>query len=195
MRFRRRLRTNDAVKTASSFRMARCESQPHIKPLRIDAGVVRQQLDQLAAPGAASVTAHCTICSPMPRLRQWLATRTSSISAREAPCELNPGRMQSCRQPTTTPHGPPRPRAGYWNRARPPRTPGNRTVAADLRAARARGRANRRPALHDGPDIFATGAPDGDGRNRSHPYSRRTQRAQARPLSTRTRRSSAAQNL
>ena len=32
-----------------------------------------------------------------------LATRTSSIRAREAPCELSPGRMQSCRQPTTAP--------------------------------------------------------------------------------------------
>ena len=39
----------------------------------------------------------------MPRLRQCVATRTSSISAREAPCELSPGRMQSCRQPTTAP--------------------------------------------------------------------------------------------
>jgi PAS domain-containing protein len=51
----------------------------------------------------AWLTAHCTNCSPMPRLRQWLATRTSSIRPREAPCELSPGRMQSCRHPTTAP--------------------------------------------------------------------------------------------
>ena len=84
--------------------MAARKAEPLVKSLRIDAGVMRQQFDQPCIPCArASATAHCTICSPMPRLRQCLATRTSSIRPREAPCELSPGRMQSCRQPTTAP--------------------------------------------------------------------------------------------
>src|ERR1700681_202236 len=83
--------------------MARLKSQPYVEPLRIDPGVVREQLDQLATLAARLRDRPLHQLLADPRLRQCVATRTSSIRPREAPCELSPGRMQSCRQPTTAP--------------------------------------------------------------------------------------------
>ena len=112
--------------------MARRKSEPLVKSLRIDAAVVREQLDQFTSLGAGLATAHCTSCSPMPRLRQREATRTSSIMPREAPCELSPGRMHSCRQPTTVPSACSATTSWIWEALRGCRTQRNRTAAADL---------------------------------------------------------------
>src|SRR6202165_4501111 len=45
-------RQADHSKSQSHPDMARLKSQPGVEPLRIDAGTMRQQLDQLAIPGA-----------------------------------------------------------------------------------------------------------------------------------------------
>ena len=143
--------------------MARLKSKPLVKSLRVDAGVMREQLDQLAALARASATAHCTSCSPMPRLRQCVATRTSSIRPREAPCELSPGRMQSCRQPTTAPS----PSCATTSRIfgsrssaleRPEIGRRQRVFDPFARAAERIVRQHR----HDRADVVAAGAPDGN---------------------------------
>ena len=144
-----------------------------------DASAVRPACSPWRAPRA---TAHCTSCSPMPRLRQCAATRTSSIRPREAPCELRPGRMQSCRQPTTAPS--PSSATTSWifgsrssRLERPEIGRRQRILEPFARAAERIVRQHR----HDGADIVAAGAPDGDGGNRGHECSSRSQRAGGRP--------------
>lgn len=119
----------------------------------------------------ASASAHCTSRSPMPRLRQWAATRTSSISAREDPCELNPGRMQSCRLQAADHRAVTvlcdheldiriaverveRPEIGWRQRILDP-------------LARAAERIVRQHR-HDDADVVAAGAPEGDGGRCGH---------------------------
>ena len=143
--------------------MAARKAQPLVKPLRIDAGVMRQQFDQLAALAARFRNRPLHHLLADARLRQWLATRTSSIRPREAPCELRPGRMQSCRQPTTAPS--PSSATTSW-------IFGSRSTRLERREIGLRQRildplaaaAERIVRQHgdDGADVVAAGAADGD---------------------------------
>ena len=72
--------------------MARHEPEPLVEALRIDAGVMREQLDKLAALGPRIGN----------RPRHQLLSDAPAATVRgdanvlcEAPCELSPGMMQS----------------------------------------------------------------------------------------------------
>ena len=83
--------------------MAARKAEPLVKSLCIDAGMMRQQFDHPASLGPRFGN----------RPLHHLLTDAAAAAvfgdadildqAARGACELNPGRMQSCRQPTTTP--------------------------------------------------------------------------------------------
>ena len=118
--------------------MAARKAEPLIKPLRIDAGVMRQQFDQLASawralpqPPIAPSARRCRGCG-----NGWRRGRPRSGRARR-PASSAPAGCRAAGSRRQRPRRPRRPRAGYSDRARAARTPRNRIAAADLRSARA----------------------------------------------------------
>ena len=136
---RDRSRSNAArSKSHGHADMAARKSQPLVKSLRIDAGVMRQQFDQLAAPGCAlprppiaPAARRCRGCG-----NGWRRGHPRSGRARR-PANSAPAGCRAAGSRPRRPRRPRRRRAGCSDRGRPSRTPRNRIAAADLRSARA----------------------------------------------------------
>lgn len=91
----------------------------HRKRLRIGAGVMRDSSSRIQPLARACAGAHCTICSPMPRLRAMFRDTDVLDQAARGACELGPGqerRAAGSRPPP--PRYPRRPQAGCSDRDR-----------------------------------------------------------------------------
>ena len=128
--------------------MAGLKSEPRIKTLRIDAGLVGQEFDQPAAlvlllhpSPSAPVARRCRGCGG-PQRPVRLRSRRAKRLASSIPAGC---KAAGSRRPVAVTRLP-RPPAGYSDRARPSRTLDVRRPAADLRCARGRGPAHPPPA-------------------------------------------------